>query len=277
MGGRRLPSPTQITVAQLARLIGTPKAPTLIDVCIDEDFEQDPRLIPGSYRYPFLQVADLAEGLIGKRIVVICQKGLKLSQGAAAILRDLGVTAESLEGGILAWRDAGEPLVPAGKIPNRNREGRTVWVTRHRPKIDRIACPWLIRRFVDPNALFMFVAPSEVLDVAEKFEGTPFDIEDVFWSHRGDRCSFDTMLDEFSLQTGALQRLATIVRGADTNRHDLAPETAGLLAASLGLSRMYRDDLEQLEAGMLLYDAFYRWARDAVNEGHDWPAMPGGS
>jgi rhodanese-related sulfurtransferase len=277
MGGRRLPSPTQITVAQLARLIGTPKAPTLIDVCIDEDFEQDPRLIPGSYRYPFLQVADLAEGLIGKRIVVICQKGLKLSQGAAAILRDLGVRAESLEGGILAWRDAGEPLVPAGKIPNRNREGRTVWVTRHRPKIDRIACPWLIRRFVDPNALFMFVAPSEVLDVAEKFEGTPFDIEDVFWSHRGDRCSFDTMLDEFSLQTGALQRLATIVRGADTNRHDLAPETAGLLAASLGLSRMYRDDLEQLEAGMLLYDAFYRWARDAVNEGHDWPAMPGGS
>jgi hypothetical protein len=145
-------------------------------------------------------------------------------------------------------------------------------VTRHRPKIDRIACPWLLRRFVDPRARFLFVAPAEVLSVAEKFQAEPFDVEGAFWSHRGDRCSFDAMIEEFALETEPLRRLSTIVRGADTNRHDLAPEAAGLLAASLGLSRMCRDDLAQLEAGMTLYDAFYRWARDAWNEGHDWPA-----
>jgi len=266
-----MPSPNEITVAQLSRLIGTPKAPVLIDICIDEDFKEDPRLVPGSFRHDFRSIVELTPRLTDRRVVVICQKGKKLSQGAAAILRDQGIAAEVLEGGVMAWRKASEPMVPAAKLPKRNKEGRTVWVTRHRPKIDRIACPWLIRRFVDPNALFMFVAPSEVLDVAEKFDATPFDLEDVFWSHRGDRCSFDVMIEEFALVMEPLERLAKIVRGADTNRHDLAPEAAGLLAASLGLSRMYRDDLEQLEAGMLLYDAFYRWARDAVDEEHDWP------
>ncbi|MEM8949374.1 MAG: sulfurtransferase/chromate resistance protein [Pseudomonadota bacterium] len=266
-----MPSPTEITVSQLSRLIGTPGAPVLIDICIDEDFNEDPRLIPGSFRHPFRDVAELAPKLAGRKAVVICQKGKKLSQGAAAILRDHGIVAESLEGGIFAWRDAGEPLLPAARLPKRNAEGRTIWVTRHRPKIDRIACPWLIRRFVDPSAQFLFVSPSEVLSVAETFDATPFDVEDVFWSHRGDRCTFDAMVEEFALGIEPLERLANIVRGADTNQHDLAPEAAGLLAASLGLSRMYRDDLAQLEAGMMLYDAFYRWARDAVDEGHDWP------
>ena len=267
-----MPSPNEITIAQLSRLIGTPDCPVLVDICIDEDFESDPRLIPSAFRHPFNDIASLAPRLSGKRVVVICQKGLKLSQGAAAILRDHGIAAEYLTGGNFAWRDAGEPLVPVEKLPPLNAEGRTVWVTRHRPKIDRIACPWLIRRFVDPNAQFLFVSPSEVLNVAEKFDATPFDIEDVFWSHRDEHCTFDTMVEEFKLDIEALKHLATIVRGADTNRHDLAPEAAGLLAASLGLSRMYRDDLTQLDAGMGLYDAFYRWARDATDEGHDWPA-----
>ncbi|MEL6963094.1 MAG: sulfurtransferase/chromate resistance protein [Pseudomonadota bacterium] len=266
-----MPSPTEITAAQLSRLIGTPKAPVLIDICLDEDFNDDPRLIPGAFRYPFQEMASLASTIAGKRVVVICHKGQKLSQGAAAVLRDHGVAAETLEGGKVAWREAGEPMVPVAALPKRNADGRTVWVTRQRPKIDRVACPWLIRRFVDPNAQFLFVSPAEVLNVADRFEATPFDVEGVFWSHRGERCSFDVMMDEFALVTEPLQRLALIVRGADTNRHDLAPESAGLLAASLGLSRMYRDDLEQLEAGMLLYDSFYRWARDAVDERHDWP------
>jgi rhodanese-related sulfurtransferase len=267
-----MPSPTEITVTQLSRLIGTPEAPVLVDVRIDEDFEQDPRLIPSAFRHPFAAISEVAPGLSGKKVVVCCQKGLKISQGAAAVLRDCGVVAETLQDGFNGWREAGMPLVPAAKLPARNAEGRTVWVTRHRPKIDRIACPWLIRRFVDPLARFLFVAPSEVQAVADRFDATPFDVEDVFWSHRGERCSFDTMVEEFELATEPLQRLAAIVRGADTNRHDLAPEAAGLLAASLGLSRMYRDDLEQLDAGMLLYDAFYRWCRDATDEGHDWPA-----
>lgn len=268
----RMPSPTQITISQLSRLIGTPDCPILIDVCIDEDFEADPRLIPTARKHPFDRIAELAPSLQNERVVVVCQKGLKLSQGAAAVLRSYGVKAEVVKGGNNAWRDAGEPLIPYSAIPSRNEMGMTVWVTRQRPKIDRIACPWLIRRFVDPRAQFLFVAPSEVLNVAEKFGATPFDVEDVFWSHRGENCTFDTMLEEFKLQTPALSQLAKIVRGADTNRHDLAPEAAGLMAASLGLSRMYRDDLEQLEAGMGLYDAFYRWARDAMDEGHDWPA-----
>ena len=267
-----MPSPTEITVKQLDRLIGTPETPVLIDARIDEDFSDDPRLIPGAFRHRFDVIADIAPKLADRKAVVFCHRGLKLSQGAAAILRDCGVQAETLQGGFVGWRDAGLPLVPAGKIPTRNAEGRTVWVSRHRPKIDRIACPWLIRRFLDPQARFLFVAPSEVLAVAERFDATPFDVEGVFWSHRGDACSFDTMIEEFALSTQPLARLATIVRGADTNRHDLAPEAAGLLAASLGLSRMYRDDLAQLDAGMLLYDAFYRWCRDATDEGHDWPA-----
>ena len=124
--------------------------------------------------------------------------------------------------------------------PPRDAQGRTVWVTRARPKIDRIACPWLIRRFVDPDAVFLFVAPSEVVAVGERFNATPFDIENVFWSHRGELCTFDVMVEEFGLATPPLLRLATMVRGADTGRLDLSPEAPGLLAASLGLSRMYR-------------------------------------
>jgi hypothetical protein len=146
-----------------------------------------------------------------------------------------------------------------------------VWVTRARPKIDRIACPWLIRRFVDPTAVFLFVPPSDVVEVAERFGGAPFDIEDVVWSHRGDTCTFDTMVEEFGLGTPPLLHLAAMVRGADTARLELSPEAPGLLAASLGLSRMFADDLEQLEAGMLLYDALYRWSRDATDETHNWP------
>lgn len=267
-----MPSPTEITVSQLSRLLGLPDTPVIVDVCIDDDFHADPRLIPSSIRHPFRDVAALAPRLVGSRVVVVCHKGKKLSQGAAAILRDHGIAAESLVGGLVAWREGDGPLIPSSKLPQRNAEGRTVWVTRQRPKIDRIACPWLIRRFVDPRAQFLFVAPAEVYDVADRFSATPFDVEDVFWSHRGETCTFDTMLEEFALETPPLKRLAAIVRGADTNRHDLAPEAAGLLAASLGLSRMYRDDLAQLDAGMTLYDAFYRWSRDATDEGHDWPS-----
>ena len=141
-------------------------------------------------------------------------------------------------------------------------------MTRARPKIVRIACPWLIRRFIDPQAAFLFVAPSEVMPVAKRFQATPFDVRGAFWDDRGDRCTFDVMIEEFALGSDSLARLAVVVRGADTGRLDLTPQSSGLLAASLGHSRMYRDDLAQLEAAMPLYDAFYRWCRDAVNETH---------
>lgn len=270
-----MPSPTEITVPQLSRLIGTAAAPLMVDLRIDDDFTLDPDLIPTAFRYPFGDVAALVPKIKGRPVVVYCQKGKKISQGVVSILRSHGIRAENLQGGHFAWRDAGEMLVPAAKLPAPGPQGNSVWVTRHRPKIDRMACPWLIRRFVDPAAQFLFVAPGEVSAVAEKFAATPFDVEDVFWSHRGELCSFDTMIEEFSLTSAALQQLATIVRGADTDRLDLAPQCAGLLAASLGLSRIYRDDHEQIEAGILLYDAFYRWARDASDESHDWPQPSG--
>ncbi|QRM30093.1 sulfurtransferase/chromate resistance protein [Microvirga sp. VF16] len=268
-----------ISPEKLARLIGTPKCPLLIDVRTDEDFVSDPRLIPGSRRRPFETVADWAQDLDGHSVVVICQKGLKLSHGVAAWLRHAGLSADTLEGGTLAWAQAGLPMVPTERIPPRDPQGRTIWVTRSRPKIDRIACPWLIRRFVDPDAVFLFVPTSEVQGVAERFSATPFDIEgdDVFWSHRGELCTFDVMVEEFGLSTEPLKHLATIVRGADTARPDLAPEVPGLLAASLGLSRMYADDLAQLGAGLVLYDAFYRWCRDATDETHNWPSKKPGT
>jgi rhodanese-related sulfurtransferase len=269
----RMPSPNTISIDKLARLIGTPKCPVLVDVQTEEDFAADPRLLPGAFRRPWAKVADWVHELAGRSAIVICQRGLKLSQGVAAWLRQAGVPADLLEGGALAWAEAGLPMVPASKLPPRDRHGRTIWVTRARPKVDRIACPWLIRRFVDPQAVFLFVAPTEVLGVAHRFGATPFDVEgdDVFWSHRGETCTFDVMVEEFGLGTEPLLRLATIVRGADTARPELAPEAAGLLAASLGLSRMHADDLAQLEAGMALYDAFYRWCRDATDETHNWP------
>ena len=255
-----------ISPDKLSRLIGMPGCPVIVDVRPDGD-----RLIPASLRRPTEGVGEWSTPLSGKKVVVTCIHGRERSAGVAAILRTKGIDAEILEGGFAAWQAAGLPLIDATKLPQRDTESRTVWVTRARPKVDRIACPWLIHRFIDPNACFLFVSPADVAGVAERFGATPFDVDGVFWSHRGEKCSFDTMVEEFGLGSiGALERLAVIVRGADTAHPEIAPQAAGLLAASLGLSRMYSDDLEQLEAGMLIYDAFYRWCRDAVEETHDW-------
>ena len=255
-----------ISPDKLIRLIGTVHAPRIIDVR-----ENPSHLIPSSTPRSPAAIRDHPERYAGASWVVGCKAGRDTSQGIAALLRHHGIEAEFLEGGFAAWQAAGNPVVDASKLPPRDPQGRTLWVTRARPKVDRIACPWLIRRFVDPDAIFLFVAPSEVEKVAEQFGGAPFDIEGVFWSHRADNCTFDTMIEELGLgEVEALKRLALIVRGADTARPELMPQSAGLLAASLGLSRMYADDLEQLEAGMTLYDAFYCWCRDAVDETHDW-------
>ena len=265
-------APNEITPEKLMKLIGTPACPHIIDVRTDEDFDADPRLIPTSIRKPHTETANWAPDLAGKAVVMVCHHGAKLSHGAAAWARHAGADAVALEGGFEAWKAASLPLVPVAKLPPRDRQGRTHWVTRARPKIDRIACPWLIRRFVDPHAVFLFVPTSEVEGVASRFNATPFDIESTFWSHRGDLCTFDVMLAEWGIATAPLLKLAAIVRAADTARLDLSPEAPGLLAASLGLSRIYSDDLQQLDAGMLLYDAFYRWCRDASDETHNWPS-----
>jgi rhodanese-related sulfurtransferase len=260
-----MPAINAIIPDKLARLIGTPACPALVDLREAGDF------IPGSLRRDPRQIEHWAGDLAAPAAILICRTGTEESPAAAAWLRHAGVKAELLEGGVEAWTKAGLPLVRESTLPPRDAEGRTRWVTRARPKVDRIACPWLIRRFVDPAAIFLFVATPDVPAVGERMDAALFDVDGAFWSHRGPDCTFDTMLAELGLAAiPALARLAPIVRGADTAHPELAPQAAGLLAISLGLSRMYADDLEQLEAGMLVYDAFYRWCRDAVDETHDW-------
>ncbi len=145
------------------------------------------------------------------------------------------------------------------------------WVTRERPKIDRIACPWLVQRFIDKEPEFLYVPSKEVLDVARNTGAIPYDVPDVELSHEGPLCSFDAFLKKYRLDDSALGDLAVIVRGADTGRLDLAPQAAGLLALSLGLSNLYADDHEMLRHGMVMYDALYAWCRSARGETHGWP------
>ena len=257
-----MPSPTPTTVSQLSHLIGTPGAPCIVDVCTDEDFALNPRLIPTAIRHPYNDIQALVTQLASRHVVIVCHKGLKLSQGAAAILRANGINAESLLGGNVAWQANGEISIPVSKLPEFNRDKPTLWVTQHQPKIDQMACSWLIRRFIDPCAQFLFVSTSEVLTVAERFKAIPFGINGVFWGSREQQCTFDTMIEGLELKTSALKQLALMIRGADTNQLNLTAQSAGLLAFSLGLSRMYLDDLKQLEIGLIFYDSLYRWVRD---------------
>jgi hypothetical protein len=145
------------------------------------------------------------------------------------------------------------------------------WVTRERPKIDRIACPWLIKRFIDPEPEFVFVPPARVLSVAQESGAIPYDVPDVELSHVGELCSFDAFLARYGLDEPALRQLALIVRGADTSRPELTPQSPGLLAISLGLSAVFADDHEMLRHGLVLYDALYAWCRSCQGETHSWP------
>ncbi|MEG3085473.1 sulfurtransferase/chromate resistance protein [Sphingomonas sp. PB2P12] len=262
-----MPVQNAITPEKLARLIALPGSPHIVDLR-----HAPGETIPGSRPSPCDDPSRWGYD-IKTAVVVVDADGRGSAVSIAAILRSEGKVAEMLEGGFAAWSAAGLPTVSLAHLPERHDDGRTWWVTRARPKVDRIACPWLIRRFVDPDARFLFVAPTEVLTVAAQHKAEPFDIADerVFWSHRGERCTFDVMIEAFGLGAHApLIRLAAIVRGADTDRLDVAPEAAGLLAISLGLSRIHSDDHTQLEAGMAIYDALYRWCRDAQGERHDW-------
>ena len=145
------------------------------------------------------------------------------------------------------------------------------WVTRERPKIDRIACPWLIARFIDQSPEFLYVPSDRVLEIAKQTGATPYDIPGVEFSHVGDKCSFDAFLERYDLRDPALDRLAVIVRGADTSRLDLTPQSAGLFAISLGLSAVFADDHEMLRHGMVMYDALYAWCKSLQGEAHNWP------
>ncbi|WP_024303024.1 chromate resistance protein ChrB domain-containing protein [Pseudogulbenkiania sp. MAI-1] len=146
------------------------------------------------------------------------------------------------------------------------------WITRERPKIDRIACPWLITRFIDKSPEFLFAPPADVLKVAAETGAIPYDIPGVELSHEGELCSFDAFLKKYRLTEDlALQQLAVIVRGADTSRLDLTPQSAGLYALSLGLSQVYADDHEMLQHGLVMYEALYAWCKHCQAETHNWP------
>jgi len=145
------------------------------------------------------------------------------------------------------------------------------WVTRERPKIDRIACPWLIQRFIEKEPEFLYVPADRVLATAKETGAIPYDIPNVKFSHVGDKCSFDAFIAEYKLDAPGLDTLAEIVRGADTSRLDLTPQSSGLFAISLGLSHLYQDDHEMLRHGMVMYDALYAWCRSLSGETHNWP------
>lgn len=264
-----------ISPHDLWRLIGTADAPQIIDVRRRDVHQASPQILPASvWREPGDAAQWIATLDRARAVVLSCKKGEQLSQLVAAELRGAGYQASVLEGGQAAWTDAGLPMVDKATLDRFAPERPSQWVTRRRPKIDRVACPWLIRRFLDPQAQILYVDPPQVKQAAQERGAIPFDIEGVEISHEGPRCSFDTMLKLFGLESEpSLAQLALIVRGADTARPDLAPEAAGLHAVSLGLSALAGDDDHGLlQKGFMVYDALFAWLRFASDERHNWPA-----
>ena len=249
---------------ELHQRLGTRAAPLIVDVRRRPAFEEDDSFIAGAtWRDPFT-VSEWERFLPRHRdIVVYCVHGHEVSRNACGALRAAGLDASYLDGGIAAWRQSGAPTVrrdPSLPIPSAmNAPSR--WITRERPRIDRIACPWLIRRFIDPLAEFDYVPAANVVSEATARGAIAYDVPDVRFTHRGEECSFDALIADFALVDAGLERLATIVRGADTGRPDLAPQCAGLVAVSIGLGANFSNDLEMLEHGMVVYDALYAWCR----------------
>src|SRR5688500_11859210 len=243
-------SPNSISAEDLVELVGTAACPPLVDVRRDEVFRAADAMIPAAAWRDHRQAADWAGEFTGAEPVVYCAHGHNVSELAAALLRQSGVHARILAGGFAAYVAAGGPTIRRTDWHDPTQARPSRWVTRARPKIDRIACPWLIRRFIDRDAEIHYVTAEWVRDVAAEMGAIPFDVPDVEFSHVGERCSFDTFLDRFGLDAPGLGDLAVIVRAADTDRHQLSPQAPGLLAVSLGLSIAYGDDHAQLEAGM---------------------------
>lgn len=259
-----------IAAAELARTLGSARHPLVIDVRREAAFAASPNLMCGSiYRKPEKVAQWSTELPTGRAIVVTCVHGHEVSQNTAAELQAAGFEARYLAGGIEGWIEAGYPHFRKTAVYDGTRQ--TAWITRARPKIDRIACPWLIRRFIDPLAVFHYVPSDQVLIQANARNAVPFDIPGVAFSHRGETCTFDSLLEDFGLQDKALAQIARIVRGADTSRLDLMAQSSGLYAISLGLGDLIEDDHALLEAGMPIYDALYRWQRDLTRESHAWP------
>ena len=255
-----------ITSLELKSELAGGKPPLVIDVRRKPAYQSATETIAGALRRDPEAVSSWASTLPrAASAVVYCVHGHEVSQNAAKALNERGISAQYLEGGLEeGWKAAG------GALDRKPAGAATRWITRERPKIDRIACPWLVARFVDPGAEFLYVPPKEVLSAAKEKQATPYDIPDVYFSHDGDRCSFDAFIKHFRLHDPALAQLALIVRGADTAKLELAPQAPGLAAISLGLSRLFADDHEMLRHGMVMYDALYTWCKEGQEETHTW-------
>jgi rhodanese-related sulfurtransferase len=242
------------------------RPPLVIDVRRHPAFQGATDMIQGALWRDPERVNEWADELPrASRVVAYCVHGHEVSQGVAKVLGERGIEARYLKGGIEeGWKGAG------GALDRKPVLANTRWVTRERPKIDRIACPWLLARFVDPEAEFLYVPTKEVLAAAKERDAVPYDVPDVHFTHEGERCSFDAFLKHYRLADPALERLALIVRGADTARLDLAPQASGLAAISLGLSRKFADDHEMLKHGLVMYDALYAWCKEGQDEVHTW-------
>src|SRR3954465_7526508 len=220
-----------ISVSDLRASLGSGNAPLLLDVRRKPAFQGSPETIAGALRREPQLVGDWLKALPrAASVVVYCVHGHEVSQGVAKALATSGLQARYLEGGIEHWKEK------EGAPDRKPKAASTRWVTRERPKIDRIACPWLISRFVDADAEFHYVPPKQVLSAGKERDAVPYDIPDVHFSHEGELCSFDAFLKHYRLHDPALAELATIVRGADTAHLNLAPQAPGLAAISLGLS-----------------------------------------
>ena len=257
---------SSISFSELQSALRSPKPPLLIDVRKQPAFEAAADMIAGALRREPETVGSWVKELpSASTVVVYCVHGRETSQSVAKALNDYGIKSHYLDGGIdEGWK------AHKGPMDRKPVHASTRWVTRERPKIDRIACPWLIARFVDRNAEFLYVPTKQVLDAARERDAIPYDIPDVAFSHDGDLCSFDAFIKHYCLIDPALRQLAVIVRGADTNKLDLSPQAAGLAAISLGLSRTFKDDHEMLKHGMVMYDALYAWCKEGQDEVHTW-------
>ncbi len=252
----------------LSRLHASAAAPIVFDVRREEDLETSNRLIVSACRRSPEGLEEWARDLPRDRLIVLCAHGREVSQKTAAALRAIGLASVYLEGGIADWVRQGLPA---------RREIETVsykWMTRKRPKIDRIACPWLIRRFIDPNAQFLYVPTEKVIGLAKELGATPYHIAGAELAHEGDRCLVDTIIRIYEIADAPLAHLPKIVRGVDTSRHDLSPQCGGLFAIALGLSANFPNDHEMPAHGTVMCDALYTWCRSLQHETHNWPAKP---
>jgi rhodanese-related sulfurtransferase len=255
-----------VKAGELRAALASKEPPLVIDVRRQPAFVSSTDMVSGAIRRDPEQVSRWSKTLPkAASVVIYCVHGHEVSQKVAAALRSEGLAASYLEGGLEeGWKGT------RGALDRKPAGSSTRWVTRERPKIDRIACPWLVARFVDPGAEFLYVPSKEVLSVAQQKDAIPYDVPGVDFTHEGELCSFDAFLKHYRLTDPALQELAKIVRGADTARLDLAPQAAGLAAISLGLSRNFTDDHEMLKHGMVMYDALYMWCREGKQEVHTW-------